>query len=157
MATGREHRLREALAAHPGDYGLVLLDCPPSLDLLPINALTAADHAVVVTAAALWASDGIARLLRTVEGVRRYANPKVHLSGVIVTMFEGRTRRQRHRHEELVANAPAPVWDPPVPKATWIAEAAEAGLGLDEWDTPQASNLARVYDGYLDRVLGVAL
>ncbi|OLL70263.1 Chromosome (plasmid) partitioning protein ParA / Sporulation initiation inhibitor protein Soj [Pseudonocardia sp. Ae168_Ps1] len=158
MPAGREYRLREALAALVADeeaprHELVLLDCPPSLDLLPINALTAADLALVVTTAALWASDGIARLLRTVNGVQKYSNQSVHLAGIILTMFEGRTRRQAHRRDELLSNAPAPVWDPPVPKATWIAEASEAGVGLDEWGTPAAANLAAVYDGYLTRLL----
>lgn len=158
MTTGREHRLREALATLDADdssptYDLVLMDCPPSLDLLPVNALTAADKAIVVTTAALWASDGIARLMRTVGGVQKYSNPALALAGIVVTMYEARTRRMKGRYDELVAAAPAPVWDPPVQKATWIAEAAEAGAGLDEWDTPQATNLAAVYDSYLSRIL----
>lgn len=151
MGPGREHRLREALASAAG-YDLVLLDCPPALDLLTINGLTAASRVVIVTSAALWSSDGIARLLATLEAVQRYSNPELQAIGVIVNSLE-RTRRQRHWHEELVANAPAPVWAPPVPKATWIAEAVEAGVGLDEWNTPAASVLLEVYDGYLTRIL----
>ncbi len=157
MGPGREHRLREALAVYRADsttrdYNLVLLDCPPALDLLTINALTACDRTVIVTKAALWSSDGIARLLATLDAVRKYSNPALQTTGIIVNEFE-RTRRQRHWLAELLENAPAPVWQPPVPKGTWIAEAAEAGMGLDEWNTPAAGTLASTYDCYLSHVL----
>lgn len=157
MGPGREHRLKEAFTGHRAtpdakDYALVLLDCPPALDLLTINALTAADCVVIVTKAALWSSDGIARLLATLDAVRKYSNPDLAIRGVIVNEFE-RTRRQRHWLSELLDNSPAPVWQPPVPKATWIAEAVEAGSGLDEWNTPAASSLATTYDGYLTHLL----
>lgn len=72
--------------------------------------------------------------------------------GVIVNALE-RTRRQKHWHEELVQNSPVPVWEPAVPKATWIAEAVEAGGGLDEWNTPAARVLLDDYAGFLDRIL----
>lgn len=157
MGPGREHRLREAFAAHQAldgarRYGLVLLDCPPALDLLTVNALTAAGRVVIVTTAALFSSDGIARLLSTLAAVHRYSNPDLDVAGVIVNSFE-RTRRQRHWFAELLERAPAPVWQPPVPKATWIAEAVEAGAGLDEWNTPAAAALAATYDGYLSHIL----
>lgn len=155
LGPGREHRLGEALkgARRDDDYGLVLIDCPPALDQLTINGLTAADRAVVVTGAALWSNDGIARLLRTVDAVRNYSNAELEIVGVIVNAFEGRTRRQRHWFEELRENGPAPVWQPPVPKATWIAEAAESGVGLDEFGTTAATVLAETYDSYLSHLL----
>jgi chromosome partitioning protein len=130
MTTGREYRLRKAFeqldSAHR--YDLVLLDCPPALDMLTINALTCATRVVIVTTAALWSSEGIARLLTTVDAIREYSNPHLTLAGVIVNSVE-RTRRQNHWLEDLRVNSPAPVWLPAVPKATWIAEAAEAGQG----------------------------
>lgn len=155
LGPGREYRLREALSEvrTRGDYDVVLLDCPPALDQLTINGLAAADIAVVVTTAALWSSNGIARLLRTIDAVRQYNNAELGIAGVIVNQFEGRTRRQRHWFEELVESGPAPVWQPPVSKATWIAEAAEAGVGLDEFGTTAAAVLAETYDGYLTRAL----
>jgi chromosome partitioning protein len=156
MGPGREHRLREALAPLNDTYELALLDSPPALDLLTINALTAADACVIVTTASLFSADGIARLLATVDAVRRYANPRLRIAGVIVNALEERTRRQRHWLNELVSNAPAPVWQPPVPKATWIGEAIEAGVGLDEWGSPAASVLAGTYDNYLTHILKAA-
>jgi len=155
LGPGREYRLREALAGarEQDDYDLVLLDCPPALDQLTINGLTAADRALIVTNAALWSSNGIARLLRTVDAVKRYNNPQLSVVGIVVNSYESRTRRQRHWFEELVESGPAPVWQPPVPKATWIAEAVEAGLGLDEFGTTAAAVLAETYDGYLNKLL----
>jgi chromosome partitioning protein len=152
MGPGREHRLREELTPL-GGYELALLDCPPALDLLTINALTAAERIVIVTTASLFSADGIARLLATVDAVRRYANPRLSIVGVVVNALEDRTRRQRHWLNELVTNAPAPVWQPPIPKATWIGEAIEAGVGLDEWGSPAASVLAGTYDHYLTQLL----
>lgn len=152
MGPGREHRLREALAKLDG-YDLALLDSPPSLDLLTINALTAAHRLVIVTTAALFSADGIARLMATIEAVVRYANPDLTIAGVVVNALQARTRRQKHWMAELAADAPAPVWQPPVPAATWIAEAVEAGSGLDEWNTPAATVLAETYDRYLTQLL----
>lgn len=153
MGPGREHRLSEALSKLGDSYELVLLDSPPALDQLTINALTAADRAIVVTTAALFSADGIARLLRTIEAVQQYANTRLTLSGLVVNCYEERTRRQRHWMTELMTHAPAPVWQPPVPKATWIAEAVEAGVGLDEWGSAQARGLSETYEHYLTLLL----
>jgi chromosome partitioning protein len=149
MGPGREHRLREALEEIGTEYELVLIDCPPSLDLLTINGLTAADRVVIVTAASQFSLDGIARLLSTIEQVRRYSNPQLRIAGIIANAVEQQTRRQRHWLAELAGAAPAPLWEPVIRKATWIAEALEAGVGLDEWGTPPATVTAEAYDGYL--------
>jgi chromosome partitioning protein len=154
MGPGREHRLREALDEVGAAYELVLIDCPPALDLLTVNGLTAADKVVIVTAASQFSLDGIARLLATVEKVRRYSNRDLVVAGVIANAVEERTRRQRHWMSELTAAPlPAPVWQPPIPKATWIGEALEAGVGLDEWGSPAATVIGEIYDGYLSRLL----
>jgi hypothetical protein len=86
----------------------------------------------------------------------------------IVPSGEDRTRRQRHWLADLNENAPfqpfddgaigerVEVWKPPIPKATWIGEAIEAGVGLDEWGTPVATVIAEIYDGYLTKMLAAA-
>jgi chromosome partitioning protein len=153
MGPGREHRLREALDEVGAGYELVLIDCPPSLDLLTINGLTAADRLVIVTAASQFSLDGIARLLATIEQVRRYSNSGLAVAGIIANAVENQTRRQKHWLAELKAAAPAPLWEPTIPKATWIGEALEAGVGLDEWGTPSATVIGEIYDGYLSRLL----
>ena len=153
MGPGREHRLREALDEVSAGYELILIDCPPALDLLTVNGLTAADRLIIVTTAAQFSLDGIARLLNTIEQVRRYSNPGVSIAGIIANAVEDRTRRQRHWLAELIEAAPAPIWQPHIPKATWIAEALEAGVGLDEWGTPSATVMAEIYDAYLVKLL----
>lgn len=153
MGPGREHRLREALAEVSDDYDLTLIDCPPALDLLTINGLTASDRLVIVTAASQFSLDGISRLLRTIDSVRQYSNKDLRIAGVIANAVEQQTRRQRHWLDELVEAAPAPLWKPTIPKATWIAEALEAGVGLDELETPRGNVMNEVYDGYLTQLL----
>lgn len=150
---GREYRLREALEDVLDDYELIVIDCPPALDLLTVNGLTAAQRLIIVTAAAQFSLDGIARLLKTVASVRKYFNPELDIAGVIANAVEEQTRRQRHWLDELMQAAPGPLWRPYVPKATWIAEALEAGVGLDELGTPRATVMAEVYDGYLKMAL----
>lgn len=184
MPTGREYRLREAfdvfLASPAGaDYDIVLVDMPPSLSQLVINGLSFVDVVLIVTEASLYSANGIARLLRTIESVRKYNNPDLRIAGTIVNAFEARTRRQKHWLDELKAAGlteaataadgtgtpaatasigPAEVWEPVVPKATWIAEAQEAGVGLDEWGTVQARVLQQdVYDVYLTRLLALGV
>lgn len=152
-ALGREYRLRRALAPLADRYDLVLVDTPPAIDQLTINGLTAADRAVVVTKAELFATNGIARLMRTVELVREYFNPGLVIAGVVLNFFAPRVIRQQHWAEEITEHGPAPVWQRPVQAADFIAKALEAGVGLDEWGTPPARELAAVYDGYLTRLL----
>jgi len=152
MTTGGALRLRRALKTVATDYDLVLIDCPPSLDLLAINGLTAAHAAVVVTTPELFAINGIARLLTTIGHVREDTNPELVIGGVVANSVQ-QTNRMRGWLEELAANMPAPVLHPPVQRATWIGEALESSTGLDEWGTVAAAELHRVYTSYLDTIL----
>lgn len=152
---GRERRLGEALATIAGDYDLCLIDCPPSLDQLTLNALTAADSVIVVSHARLWATDGLAHLLETIRDVRQYYNPSVSVAGVIVNQYEERTIAGRHWLSELAASAEAlgfRVLEPPIPKRVVIADATEASAALDEWgaDGPE---LAAIYAQHLKNLL----
>jgi chromosome partitioning protein len=188
MPTGREYRLREAFEAYLATPGVqapdvVLVDLPPSLGQLVINGLTFLDVVIIVTEASLFSANGIARLLRTIEGVRKYNNPSLQIAGTIINAFEARTRRAKHWRQELetaglaataaaaeaaeaarrgqpapdptgLPAGPAEIWQPVVPKATVIADAQEAGVGLDEWGTTPARLLQEdVFDVYLDRLL----
>jgi chromosome partitioning protein len=144
---GREARLRTALAAVRGDFDLVLIDCPPSLDQLTINALTAADEVIVVTESRLLSTDGISKLQRTVETVRDHYNPGLRIVGAIVNKHEPHTIAGRQWLDQIAANVP--VIDPVVPKRTAISDAAEAATGLDEWPSRSGEALAEIYDQHL--------
>jgi len=151
---GREGRLRVALAGLEDRYDLVLIDCPPSLDQLTINALTAADGVLVVTQSKLWSSSGLAHLLATMASVRAYYNPTLEALGIVVNLHENGTVSGTHWLAELTEAAGAqgiPVFTPPVPKRVVISDAVEASRGLDEWPG-DVDDLIRVYDHYLEEV-----
>lgn len=147
---GRERRLGKALDPVRGDYDLVLIDCPPSLDQLTINALVAADEVVVVTQSKLFATDGLAHLLDTIDAVKANYHPQLRVGGVIVNQHEEHTVSGRKWVSEI--GAAMPVLHPPVPKRAVIGDAAESATGLDEWrgsGRAGALELAALYTGYL--------
>lgn len=148
---GRENRLREALDLVKDDYGLVLIDCPPSLDQLTINALVAADAVLVVTQAKLFSSNGLAQLLTTVDSVRSYYRPQLVIAGVIVNQFESTTVSAKTWLSELEAAAKPRGLQifAPVPKRVLISDATEAARGLDEWGSGEATKLAEIYNDQL--------
>lgn len=157
MKAGRESRLKKAIADISDRYDLILIDCPPSLDQLPINAFTAADAIVVVAELGQFALDGLDRLLDTVEIIQEYTNPKLTIAAAIVNGVQN-TKRMTHWRSELgsaFAQLPTPVavLDPPVQRATFIAEAQEAGQGLDQWGSTKASVLHQTYVQHLTTIL----
>ncbi|KQH80814.1 hypothetical protein AO501_26665 [Mycobacterium gordonae] len=151
MKAGRESRLRRALADVDGKYDIVFVDCPPSLDQLTINSLTAADALLVVTEPGQYALNGLDRLLDTIEIVREYTNPSLILAGVVINGYKYTRRMDRWCNDIRTAfgELAITVLDPPIHELTWIAEAQEAGLGLDEWPDPKATAL---HDMYLDKL-----
>lgn len=157
MKAGRESRLKRAIAEIADRYDLILIDCPPSLDQLPINAFTAADAVVVVAELGQFALDGMDRLLDTIEIIQEYTNSDLKIVATIINDAQ-QTKRMEHWRSELESilkqlPVPVPVLDPPVQRATFIAEAQEAGRGLDEWGSAKASVLHQTYVQYLTTIL----
>lgn len=154
---GREGRLRDALAAVAPSYDLILIDCPPSLDQLTINGLTAAHAVVVVTQAKKWSLDGLARLLDTIDLTRRYYNPDLTIAGVLMNHVEKATIAADHWTRELKTAAAArgiPLLAPAIPKSVTLSDSIEAAVGLDEWGTSKAQDLHRIYTAHLTRLEG---
>ena len=153
---GRERRLAEALASVAGDYDLCLIDCPPSLDQLTMNALTAADAVAIITHTRLWSFDGLAQLLRTISDVRDYYNPALTIAGVVENQHEERTIAGRHWDQELRNSTEAlgiPLLTPAIPRRVAIADAVEASVGLDEWGS-EVADLTTLYERHLATLLG---
>ncbi len=125
--TGREHVLARALAPVLDDYDAVLIDCPPSLGVLTINGLTAAEAVIVPLQCEALSHRGVGQLLETVEDVRQFANEKLRVLGIIPTMFDGRTTHSRQVLAEVGDRYGLPLFEPPVPKSIRFAEAP--GLG----------------------------
>ena len=125
-AVGAQDRLRTALKGVTHD--LVIIDCPPSLGLLTVNGLVAADRVVVVSEPAAWASDGVAQMLRTIERVRDRQRTELAVAGIVVNRL-GRTRDARYWHEQLVETYGDLVVGPIHLRAA-IAEASAQSLPL---------------------------
>ncbi|GGG27585.1 hypothetical protein GCM10007304_46760 [Rhodococcoides trifolii] len=140
---GRERRLRDALDPLLPAYDLVLMDCPPSLDLLTINALVAARSAVVVSQSALFSANGLVRLRRTIDAVKRSYNPELHLRGAIINLHERNTIAGREQLAEIASTIEL-VGDP-IPKRVVLKDASEAQTSLLDWGTTDARNLAALY------------
>jgi len=128
--TGREHVLSRALELVRDDFDVVLIDCPPSLGVLTINGLTAAESVLVPLQCEALSHRGVGQLLETVDDVRAFANPDLSVRGVIATMFDGRTRHAREVLDEVETRYDLTVLQPPVPKSIRFAEAPSHGHSI---------------------------
>jgi chromosome partitioning protein len=126
-ALSRETRLRQALAPIAGGYDYVLIDSPPSLGLLTINALTAASDCIIPVQAEFYALEGLAQLTKVIWRVRDALNPTLHVSGVLVTMFDGRTRLAIEVIRELERYFPEQIFKTQIPRNVRISEAPSYG------------------------------
>lgn len=148
VTVGRESRLRQALDKHADDYDLILIDCPPELGLLTVNALVAATDAVVVTEARLFAVEGVAGILDTINTIRGHYNPKLRFRGAVVNKHEEATITGRTRLAEL--REAIDVLEPVIPKRAAINDAGEAAVGLDQWR--EGRELADLYESLLQHI-----
>ncbi|GAB2687319.1 ParA family protein [Thalassiella azotivora] len=123
----REHVLREALEQVAAGYDVVLLDCSPSLGLLTLNALAAADEVLVPMQAEMLSHRGVGQLLDTVADVQRAANPGLRVRGLLPTMYDPRTSHGRAVLEDVGDRYGVPVLSPPIPKSVRFAEAPALG------------------------------
>jgi len=126
-ALSRETRLRQALAPIAQDYDFVFIDSPPSLGLLTINALTAASDCIIPVQAEFYALEGLAQLTKVIWRVRDALNPTLYVSGVLVTMFDGRTRLALEVIGELERYFPNEIFKTHVPRNVRLSEAPSYG------------------------------
>jgi chromosome partitioning protein len=127
--TAREYALRDALEEVLDRYEVVVLDCPPSLGVLTLNALTAADQAIVPMQAETLSHRGVAQLLATIEDIRRLTNRKLRVAGLLPTMYDGRTRHAKEIVRTVAEQYGLPVLEP-IPKSIRFAEAPAAGRSI---------------------------
>jgi len=126
-AMEREHRLAESLAEAPQRYEIVLLDCPPSLGLLTVNALVAARDVLVPVQCEFYALEAVARLLGSAERVRAALNPELRIGGVVLTMYDARTRLAEQVALEVRGYFGDLVYDTVVPRSVRLSEAPSFG------------------------------
>jgi chromosome partitioning protein len=124
----RAHRLDKALSAAPGRWDICLVDCPPSLGLLTVNALVAARHLLVPLQCEFFALEGLSQLLQTVERIRLAFNPQLSILGVALTMFDRRNNLSQAVAEDVRACLGEAVFDTIVPRNVRLSEAPSHGL-----------------------------
>lgn len=101
-STGREYLLREALAGIKGGYSYIIIDCPPSLSILTINAFVASDYVVIPSAADVFSMQGMGQLNNTIQSVKKYCNPSLKIAGILLTKYTNRTNLGSHIREALL-------------------------------------------------------
>lgn len=131
-AVQREFKLKKSLESL--DYDYILIDCPPSLGILTVNGLVAADELIIPVQAEFYAMEGLGQLVQTVQRVRKGLNPKLRLMGVLVTMHNGRTSLSSQVHEEVKRHFPDTVFDTVIPRNVRLAEAPSFGKSIMHYD-----------------------
>jgi chromosome partitioning protein len=130
----RESRLRDALGELEGRYDVIVVDCPPSLGLLTVNALAACSHVLIPLQCEYFALEGLAQLLRAVELVRERLNPDVHVFGVLMTMEDRRNRLSLQVVQDVRRHFPEEVFLARIPRTVRLAEAPSFGRPVDDYD-----------------------
>jgi chromosome partitioning protein len=138
----RERRLAIALADLPQAYEYVIIDCPPSLGLLTLNALVAADSVLVPLQAEYYAMEGLGELIRTVSAVRRGPNPRLVREGIVVTMHDARTNLCREVEQQARSVFGAEVFDTVIPRVVRLAEAPSHGKTIFAYEPTSKAAVA---------------
>ncbi|MBE6973917.1 MAG: ParA family protein [Ruminococcaceae bacterium] len=128
------YRLSKALEAVRSRYDLILIDCPPSLELLTLNALAAADGILVPVQCEYYALEGLSDLMATLRGVKRRINTRLEIFGVLLTMFDGRTNFSTQVAQEVRRHFPGKVYSAVIPRNIRLAEAPSHGLPVTAYD-----------------------
>lgn len=151
---GREQRLKEALEEIADDYDWCVIDTPPALGLLTINALTASDWVVIPAQTDLFALDGIQSLGKTISTVQQYSNPNLEIAGVLLTRYNGRTNLSKvagAKAEELAEDIGTHVFETKIREGIAIREAQ--AVGEDIFTYAPKSNPAKDYAQWIDELL----
>ncbi|MGI6036623.1 MAG: ParA family protein [Limnochordia bacterium] len=147
----REFRLRRALEAVKSDYEFIFIDAPPSLGLLTINGLTAADGVLVPIQCEYYALEGLSQLMRTIDLVREHLNPELIIEGVLMTMYDARTNLSQQVVEEVRSVFGDVVYQTVIPRNVRLSEAPSFGLPILNYD-PKSKG-AQAYEQLAEEVM----
>jgi len=141
--TNREFRLSEALLEVRGDYDVILIDCPPSLGLLTVNGLVAADYILIPVQAEYYALEGLSQLIGTINLVQENLKPELSIIGAVITMFDKRLRLTDQVMQELYKYFPDKIFRTVIPRNVRLTEAPSHGKSIHHYDP--ASKGAKAY------------
>jgi len=138
----REGRLRKGIEPVKDEYDIILIDCPPSLGLLTVNALTAADEVLIPIQCEYYALEGLVLLLRTIEKIRVHLNPELRIGGILLTMHDPRTNISKQVMEEVRKQYPRETFRTVIPRNVRLSEAPSYGKPISEYDPYSRGALA---------------
>ena len=130
----REYQLKNALEPLRAAYDYIFIDCPPSLELLTLNALCAADSVLIPVQCEYYALEGLSDLMGTLRAIKRRLNPKISVFGVLLTMYDGRTNFSNQVAQEVRRHFPGKVYANAIPRNVRLAEAPSHGLPVIAYD-----------------------
>lgn len=142
LLENREFRLREELVPAKAKFDYILLDCPPSLGILTVNALASADSALIPLQCEFYALEGLAKLLKTIRLVKERLNPKLEIEGILLTMFDGRTTLAGQVREEVRGYFKTQLFRTIVPRNVRLSEAPSHGKPIILYDVRSAGAVA---------------
>ena len=131
---GREHQLNNVIAPIKDNYDLIFIDCPPSLEMLTLNSLAAADSILVPVQCEYYALEGLSDLMSTLRMVKKRINPQLEIFAVALTMFDGRTNFSTQVAQEVRRHFPGKVFATVIPRNIRLSEAPSHGLPVTEYD-----------------------
>ena len=150
-AISRENILRSAIEEIKDDYDYIIIDCPPSLGLLTINALTASDGIIIPIQGEYYALEGLSQLVETINIVKKKLNPDIEIVGVVLTMFDMRTQLSKQVREEVEEYFKKKVFKTIIPRNVRLAEAPSHGLAISDYD--KSSKGAKAYEALAAEVI----
>ena len=139
---GRETRLREALEKRNTKYDFIIIDCPPSLSLLTINALTAADSVLIPIQCEYYALEGLSQILNVVELIRERLNEHLEVEGIVFTMYDARTRLSQEVVQNVKDTLAVKTFKTVIPRNVRLAEAPSYGMPANHYDRGSAGAIA---------------
>ena len=148
----REARLKTALNTVSADFDFIIIDCPPSLSLLTVNALTASDSVIIPIQCEYYALEGVASLMQTIQRVKRTFNPRLDVEGVVLTMLDGRTNLGLQVVDEVKKHFRKQVYGSVIPRTIRLGEAPSHGEPIHVYDKRSTGTVA--YAALAQEVLG---
>ena len=139
---GREQHLRDAIKGIQNNYDVIVLDCPPALGILTINALAAAKSVIIPVQCEYYAMEGLTRLLGSIDRVRQSFNPNLILEGIVLTMFDSRTRLANDVVANVRSHFPRELIDIPIPRAVRLSEAPSYSQTVMTYDPSSTGAVA---------------